>query len=220
MQVRLGRHTILLLMPFFISACGSSPRGLIILCAGDSLTSKAYPHDLQKIFNKEGIKAKVLNYGRAGNTSREYLNFLERNKERLKKEEPDFILLQLGTNDVRTDSDQTPTAVFKDNMKKIVGIFRASRSRAGLVPKILLALIPPVPKATPFPFTPDSARRVAEEINPAIQDICEQENIALVDNYAIFLKEPSLLPGVHPTREGFKLLARNWYQALKPYLNR
>jgi len=220
MQIRAGRHSLLLLMPFFISVCASSPRGVIILCAGDSITAKAYPHFLQQIFNKEGLKARVLNYGRSGFTSGEYLRFLETNGERLRAERPDIVLIELGTNDVRADADHTPTDAFKDNMKKIIAIFRAFQSRAGKMPQILLATIPPIPSDTPLPFAPESGQRVSEEINPALLSISSEENLPLVDNYALFLNQPDLLPGVHPSRDGYRRLAENWFAALKPFLER
>ncbi len=207
-------------MPFFISFCSTAPRGVIVLCAGDSITAEAYPHFLQRIFNSQGIKAKVLNYGRNGHTSGEYLSFLEKSGARLKAERPDFILIELGTNDVRADSDFTPTPVFRSNMKRIIEIFRAFESRTGKAPMILLATIPPVPRGTPFPFTPESVSRVEAEINPAIKSICQEERIPLVDHYTFFIQEPGLLPGVHPSAEGYRRLAGRWFDALQPFLSK
>jgi lysophospholipase L1-like esterase len=206
---------ILLCLFFF---CSASPRGVIILCAGDSITESAYPQFLQKILQREGIKAKVLNYGRSGHTSSEYLKFLQKNKKTLDAERPDFVLLELGTNDVRADGDFTSTDRFKLNMKEIIGIFREFRNRSGQEAILFLATIPPVPTGTPFPFTPESIRRVTEEINPAIKKICEEEKILMVDNYSIFLHSPELLPQVHPSQDGYRRLAQNWFSALKPLL--
>ena len=220
MQFRLGKHSILLLMPFFISFCSTSPKGIVILCAGDSITAQAYPHFLQQLFNGQGTKAKILNYGRSGNTSGEYLTFLQSRRDRLKAEKPDFILLELGSNDVRADLDFTPADVFQSNMKKIIEIFRSFRSRSGKTPQIILATIPPIPKETPFPFTPQSVARVETEINPVIRSIGEQEGLPLVDNHMLFVKEPDLLPGVHPSREGYRRLAQQWFDALKPLISK
>jgi lysophospholipase L1-like esterase len=172
------------------------------------------------ILNKEGIRAKILNYGRSGYTSGEYLNFLKKNKETLKTECPDFVLLQLGTNDVRLDADSTPSATFKANMKKIVEIFRTFKNRQGKETIILLATIPPIPEGSPFPFSSDSAKRVRDEINPVIRNTCEEERILMVDNYSLFLHSLFLLPEVHPNQEGYRALAQNWYRFLEPLLNR
>jgi len=217
-QIQAGRWSAVLLVPFFVSFCGSSPRGVIILCAGDSLTAEAYPHFLQQILNREGPRSRVLNYGRSGHTSGEYLSYLLRSREKFAAERPDFILLQLGTNDVRTDVDFTSTERFVSQIKEITAVFRTFKSRSGKPPRILLATIPPIPQGTPLPFTGESVRRVGEEINPAIRALARAEEVVLVDNYNLFLNNAALLPGVHPTREGYRLLARNWHAALKPLL--
>jgi len=167
---------------------------------------------------REGIRARVLSFGQSGFTSGEYLKFLARNEDRLKASRPDFVLLQLGTNDVRLDADRTSVDAFRDNLNRIVAIFRSFRARSGRPPQILLSLVPPVPEATPFPFSPDSSRRITEEINPTVRAICVEQRIPLVDNYSIFIRQPSLLPGVHPSRDGYRLLAENWFRSLKPLL--
>jgi lysophospholipase L1-like esterase len=220
MHIQRGRLSIVLLMPFFVSVCVSSPRGVIIFCAGDSITAAAYPHFLQRDLNRDGLPAKVLNHGRSGNTSGEYLDFLAKNMERLIAERPDFILLQVGTNDIRTDLDFTSTERFRDNMKKILAAFRQFRTRSGKIPSVLLSTIPPVPSAGPFPFDAESLRRVEAEINPTIRALAAEEGILLVDNHGLFSRRPDLLPDVHPSREGYRLLAENWRAALSPLLKR
>ena len=205
-------------MPFFISFCSAPSRGVIILCAGDSITAEAYPHFLQQLLNREGIRARVLNFGRSGNASGEYRRFLEENGARLRRERPDFILLQLGTNDVRVDGDHADMDAFAANMSAILGMFGAFTDRAGRPSRVLLATILPVPENTPLPFSPESSRRVTAEINPAIRALSAKTGIPLVDNHALFADKPDLLPGVHPSRDGYRLLAANWLAALKPLL--
>jgi lysophospholipase L1-like esterase len=220
MQIRIGRFSLLLLLPFFAAVCASPPHGIIILCAGDSLTSKAYPHILQRLLNKDGIPARVFNYGVTGNTSGEYLAYVRRRETALQACRPDFILLQLGTNDVRTDGDFVPTQKFVENMKELIAFFKTFRTRTAERSRIFLALVPPIPEGVPAPFSPQSAKRAAEEINPAIRALSREENVPLVDNFTIFAGRTDLLPGVHPTREGFRLLAESWYEAIKPDLKK
>ena len=220
MQIRVGRVSLLLLMPFFVAVCVARPRGYIIMCAGDSITAEAYPHYLQRIFNRQDRRVKVLNFGRSGNTSGEYLSYLADREGRLREEHPDFILLQLGTNDVREDVDGAPAARFTENMRQILKRLAAYTDRAGLPARIFLATIPPVPEGTPFPFSAESARRVREEINPAIRALARESGAVLVDNTTLFEREPGLLPGVHPTREGYRRLAANWAEALRPLMKK
>jgi lysophospholipase L1-like esterase len=220
MQIRIGRCSVLLLLPLFATVCASPPRGVIIFCAGDSLTSKAYPHFLQRLLNADGILARVNNHGVTGNTSGEYLSYLRdpSRSEALMWDRPDIILLQLGTNDVRTDGDFLSTDQFIANMRQILIFFGDFISRTADRSRIVLALIPPIPENTPYPFSPESARRVREEINPAIARLAREYGLPLVDNYRIFVERPDLLPGVHPTRDGFRLMAQNWYATVKEIL--
>ena len=203
------------------SFCSPPPRrGVVILCAGDSLTDSEYPRDLRRLLARDGTAARVLNYGRKGETSGEYRRFLESRRAALADEHPDFILLQLGTNDVRLDGDLTDARAFAANMRAIIAVCRGFTGRQGGTTRILLGLIPPVPVSAGFPFGPASRERVTGEINPLIRQIAREEGLVLVDNHALFSASPELLPGVHPSREGYRRLARNWYDALKPLLGK
>lgn len=201
-----------------LSACAPAGKGVIVFCAGDSLTEEAYPLFLRRILNREGIAARVLNYGRSGYTSGEYLAYLQKNKAQLIEDKPDFILLQLGTNDVRTDRDSTSTAKFRENMNAIIGAFRSFRTRSGRVSRVFLATIPDIPPGDHKNFGPQSARRVKDEINPAIREIAAAAGIAVVDQQAAFAARPELLPAIHPVREGYRMMAEAWMKALRPFL--
>ena len=205
----------IVLMVALLFTCSSPPSNYIILCAGDSLTEEGYPRFLEKLLKEEGIRAKVLNYGKSGHTSGEYLRFLQEKKTDMEKNSPDFILLQLGTNDVRMDSDHTTADDFFGNMKQIIHIFRDFSTRSGKNPRILLATIPPIPDDTPFPFSPQSVKRVKKEINPLIQKIAKEEKCPLADNFSVFLSNANLLPEVHPSDKGYEAMAKNWYNTLK-----
>jgi lysophospholipase L1-like esterase len=87
-------------------------------------------------------------------------------------------------------------------------------------PAIFLAAIPPVPDGIPFPFGPESGQRVTAEINPAVMAVCREMQAVFVDNYSLFAGSPRLLPGVHPGPEGYRAMARNWHEAMKPQIAR
>jgi lysophospholipase L1-like esterase len=204
-----------LLIFFLIFSCSSPPPSYIVLCAGDSITEFGYPPFLDRLLKETGIRAKVVNEGKSGHTSGEYLRFLQEKKSDMAEHRPDFVLLQLGTNDVRIDHDQTSTDEFNAQMREIIRLFREFKTRKGKTPRILLATIPPIPEGTPFPFSAESAKRVTQEINPLIQKIAQEENLTRIDNHSVFLDSPQLLPDVHPSDQGYRALARNWYNALK-----
>ncbi|HEX2695978.1 MAG TPA: SGNH/GDSL hydrolase family protein [Acidobacteriota bacterium] len=200
--------------------CSRPERGVIILCAGDSITEQGYPRYLRAALRADGIRARVLNYGRSGNTSTEYLAFLKKHGGRLRAERPDIVLLELGTNDVRVDGDRATAADFERNIREIVGIFKGFRTRAGGAPALYLAAIPPVPEGTPFPFGPESVARVSAEINPAVRAVCAELELGFVDNHSLFVASPDLLPGVHPSSDGYKAMAANWYAAFRERVRR
>jgi lysophospholipase L1-like esterase len=195
-------------------SCSRPERGVVILCAGDSITEQGYPRYLRAALRADGVRARVLNFGRSGNTSAEYLAFLKQSGDRLRAERPDIVLLELGTNDVRVDGDRVTAADFEKNIREIVGIFKGFRTRADKPPAVFLAAVPPVPERSPFPFGPGSAARVSAEINPAVRAVCADLGLGFVDNYALFAASPDLLPGVHPSPEGYRAMAANWYAAI------
>ena len=198
------------------AACAKRPAGTIILCAGDSITEHGYPRFLNRMLRSEGKTVRVINEGKSGHTSGEYLAFMRGNLDRLKALQPDVVLLQLGTNDIRMDGDHTPLDAFERNMRAILDLFAEFRSRAGRPTAILLGTIPHVPEGTPWPFTSESIPRVQAEINPALSALAAERGLTLVDNHAVFAERPELLrpADVHPTPEGDRALAASWQAAL------
>jgi len=218
MKTPSGKFFILFILFVFLLFCSPSQRGVIVLCAGDSLTESPYPRFLKNILITAGIRAKVLNFGRSGNTTGEYLSYLINNKESLAEKHPDIVCLLLGTNDVRNDHDNTSSNLVYANLKDIIAIFSQFKNPDGKKTRIFLSTIPPIPDGMPFPFTGESRERAINEINPLILKIGKEENLPVVDNTTLFLKEPWLLPEVHPTGEGYRRLAQNWFEALEPHL--
>jgi len=216
---RLGRAFLLILLAA-VTSCKARPGGIIVFCAGDSITEQGYPRFLRESLRSEGVKARVLNHGRSGNTSAEYLSFLKSNSDALRGERPDIVLIELGTNDVRVDGDRISLKEYAKNIREIVGIFQDFKTRSGDRPAIFLAAIPPVPEGIPFPFGPESGQRVTAEINPTVKAVCTEMQAVFVDNYSLFAGSPRLLPGVHPGPEGYRAMARNWHEAMKPQIAR
>jgi lysophospholipase L1-like esterase len=209
MRKRAGALFLLAAAILSTSACLPRGRGLIVLCAGDSLTERGYPPYLQRILARDGVPARVINAGRSGASSGEYASFLMENEERLREERPDVVLIALGTNDLRTDHDFTPTEVFRRNIQTIIERFRTFRSRGGKTPEIFLSTIPDIP---------GSARRVEAEVNPVIREIASAADLPVVDIHAVLAGRNDLLPGVHPSPEGYRLMAETWGKALSASL--
>jgi lysophospholipase L1-like esterase len=185
---------------------------LVILCAGDSLTAGSYPDWLQRKCDEEKRNVIVINKGVKGHTSKEYLLYMEQ-QNILEACDPDIILLQLGTNDVRIDADNTPTDKFVENMNEIIQKMSLYKNSKGSNPKILISTILPI-KTVYSTFNQESNKRVVEEINPAIKRLADKWNLLFVDNYQLFVDNKELLPDIHPNEHGYRVMAENWYKTL------
>ncbi len=221
--MRVGRGLLIwafaLALP--LTGCsGDAPkpaRTPVVLCAGDSITAGGYPWYLQRRLDEAGYRLLVVNAGEKGNTSGEYLGFLRRSRI-LARTNPRWVLLQLGTNDVRIDGDATSVERFRENLDAILDHLTGHRNPDGSTPRVLLATIPPVPVEIAGYFTAASRARIDREINPAIRETGGRRRIQLVDNHRLFVARPELLPGIHPSEKGYRALADGWYDALAPLL--
>jgi lysophospholipase L1-like esterase len=218
------RPLALLLLHFLAAACRREPvvpaltGQPVILCAGDSITASSYPKHLKKLLAQDGLRVQVVNAGIKGDSTAEYIRFLERSRI-IERTAPGWVLLQLGTNDVRIDSHATTTAQFRKNLEAILDRIARQRNQDGSSPRVILATIPPIPVEVRWHFDASSRARVETEINPAIRAIAAQRGLVLADIHALFANRPDLLPDVHPSEEGYQMLAAAWKRILAPLVS-
>jgi len=192
---------------------------VVVLAAGDSITAASYPRHLQELFDQARLPARVVNAGVKGHTSGEYLAHL-RSSRLLPRTNPDIVLLQLGTNDVRIDGDHTETPRFYRQMTEILDAMLGHQNPGGRRPVVFLSTIPPVVVAIPRFFDAASRRRVVEEINPAIRRLAQERGLPVVDTYELFVRHPEWLPEIHPNENGYRAMARQWFERLLPQVRR
>lgn len=215
------RPLVLALLNILAACCRREPAvpaltGLpVILCAGDSITAASYPGHLQELLARDGLLVQVINAGVKGDNTAEYIRYLEKSRI-VERTDPSWILLQLGTNDLRIDNHATTTEQFRINLESILDRIRRHHSQDGSAPRVILATIPPIPVEIRWRFNAGSRARVEAEINPAIRDIARQRGLILADNYALFAGRPELLPEIHPSEEGYRVLAEAWYRIIAP----
>lgn len=194
---------------------GNRPRRLSIICLGDSLTASLYGNYtgfLRKWLSRDR-RLHIIEAARPGNTSGEYLEFLE-SSGILEKTDPDIVLLMLGTNDTRIDGDHTPTRQYQRNMERILKRIMRSSAMGKKKKTILLATIPPIFNSDLAVFNDESAGRIRNEINPVIRHLAEKNGLILVEIERVFLLNPELLPGIHPNRAGYRAIADAFHSAL------
>lgn len=218
------RPLVLFLLNCLAACCRREPAtpaltGLpVILCAGDSITAASYPGYLQELLARDGLLVQVINAGVKGDNTAEYINYLEKSRI-VERTDPSWILLQLGTNDLRIDNHATTTEQFRTNLESILDRIGRHRSQDGSSPRVILATIPPIPVEIRWRFNVGSRVRVETEINPAIRDIASRRGLLLADNHSLFATRPSLLPDIHPSEEGYRVLAEAWYRIIAPMVS-
>jgi lysophospholipase L1-like esterase len=121
----------------------------------------------------------------------------------------DMVLLLIGTNDVLKGVPTNQTSV---NIAKIITVLRQKNPKV----TIFLATLPP---ATYY-------RQSLIDLNQEIVRIAErsttsESRVILVDQYYGYdgVKDNQPPEYVHPTESGEKKIAKNWYDAITPYLS-
>ena len=173
-----------------------------IVAMGDSLTAgyhlspaDAYPAILQKLLKKKGVSYRVINAGISGETSSGALTRVEW----VLTIQPDIIILETGANDGLRGIDPEIT---QSNIEKIVAFFQVKKV------KVLL---------TGMRMTPNLGIKFTREFAQIYKDTARKYDLILMP---FFLKDVagkpqlSLPDGIHPTKEGYQIIARN----LLPYV--
>jgi lysophospholipase L1-like esterase len=172
----------------------------------------SYPYKLNNLlklrFPDQDVT--VMNEGLAGEFVADGYNRLASS---LAPANPDAVLLLDGANDLLNFPSSTTTQYIAGKLRDMVRLVQ-SRS-AGRTP-VLLATFPPQRQGTykdrsaGLPYVP--------ELNQRIADVARTEkNAYLVDLYAGFPTDTSRLisvDGLHPTPEGYTLMAQIFYQAV------
>jgi len=196
-----------------------------VACIGDSITwgftllnpwKQSYPALLQE---KLGAGYEVRNFGYNDAAARfdadtPYV------RKRVYRESldwnPDIVLLMLGTNDTKTrnwDPD-----VFRRDYRKIVESYLElpSKPRVILIAPIRIFLLMDYPLLGLHPDT------MEEGIRPAIREIATEKGLELIDLQDLFTDKTYCRDGVHPQRNGARMLAEAIYAGLvqlKPFAN-
>ncbi len=182
---------------------------LAICCAGDSLM-RPVPNHLENILKDSKGKIIIKDWSRGGLSSKSYRAFFLKRWKGWRKTRPDFVLIQLGTNDVRPLLQQEyDLENFRVNLKAIIKKFKTFKGGRYKTPKIFIASVPLFCQES---RGKEKNQLIEEEINPGIEEIASEENITFVDNFSLLLHRAHLYSpdGVHPNSRGERALARNW----------
>jgi acyl-CoA thioesterase-1 len=179
-----------------------------IVALGDSLTAglgvdpaRNYPSVLQRKLDAAGYLYRVVNAGVSGDTSAQGLNRLAG----VRNYHPVVVILSLGANDGLRG---IPVSATSSNLDKIITRLKEDGSRV-----ILLGMQMP----------PNYGAEYTRSFSAAYPDLAAKHDIPLVP----FMLEGvagnnrfNQEDGIHPTAEGYEIVAENVWKVLKPLLDK
>jgi lysophospholipase L1-like esterase len=208
---------------FLVAACGTPSRGLRIMPLGDSITAGDDEHDSYRrpLFKSLELEGHSVNF--VGSLRSRHLRpdfdadheghwgfrvdeILEEVRGWVEAEEPDILLVHLGSNDVFQEQSIASTI---DELGQLIGTVRESRPNA----LFLVAQIIPTVQG------PNDAIR---ELNASIPSLASKSTarspVRIVDLYTGFYPGRMTYDGVHPNAEGEIHMADRWLAAVESYL--
>jgi acyl-CoA thioesterase-1 len=179
----------------------------VILAFGDSLTSghgvlasESYPAQLQKLLDSEGYSYRVVNLGVSGDTTSGGLSRIDA----ALAVKPQIVILELGANDGLRG---LPVDETRRNLEEMILRFQEANTKVVLAGMTL-----------PLNYGPDYIRAFEQ----MYKDLAEKHQTALIP---FFLEGVAARPnlnlddGIHPTGEGYEIVTRNVFEAIKPLLH-
>lgn len=186
-----------------------------LACVGDSITwgftivnrgKYSYPAALQQLLG-EGFE--VRNFGHNDAAARFDADTPYVCKKAYRDSlawEPDIVLLMLGTNDTKPWNWNPGT--FREDYLRLVESYLALPSHPRVV------LVAPIRIFKLIPVTILNPDVLEEGVRPAIRDIAAQKGLQLVDLYDLFDSPRFCRDGVHPQRDGARMLAEALHKAV------
>ena len=186
-----------------------------VACVGDSITwgftivnraKYSYPAVLQQLLG-EGFE--VRNFGHNDAAARFDAETPYASKKAYRDSlawEPDIVLLMLGTND--TKPWNWNPGIFREDYLRLVQSYLSLPSSPRVV------LVAPIRIFKLIPVTILNPDVLEEGVRPAIRDIAAQLHLQLVDLYDLFDSARLCRDGVHPQRDGARLLAETLFREI------
>ena len=193
-----------LVLPGSLFAAEPPAKDPVVLILGDSLTAgyglqeqEAYPQLVQKHFDDEEIKARVVNAGLSGDTIAGGLDRLPW----LLQQKPNWVAVALGANDGLRGF---PVAKSEEKLREVIQVIREHKARP-----LLFGMDLPTNYGDEYRENFKAMyQRVADDLKVPLLPFL-LENVAMV-------KELNQADGIHPNREGQVLVARNVIAFLQP----
>ena len=190
-----------------------------LVCLGDSLTAgygatvpgeddrnKSYPAFLQAKVN-----ITVVNAGVSGDTAEEGLN---RVKKEVLSQNPGIVIIELGANDL---FQNIPISTTQAMLQKIIAMINNGSRKiylAKFYSKSMVRIMLSMLQITDY----DKQTVLIEQYDAMFNTLAKSNNTELIDDIWDGLSEKHMSDGSHPNAEGYRIMAENYFKALKPHL--
>ncbi|MGJ8654437.1 MAG: SGNH/GDSL hydrolase family protein [Opitutaceae bacterium] len=192
------------LLPLTASA-NTKAENTKVVCFGDSITKRGYHEILGETLNIETVMAGV-----AGNSTAQALRRMQQD---VLDHNPDIVVIFFGTNDLRADAPRVYVTL-KDYEKNLNTMIQKC---AEIDAKVVLCTLPPI-NAEKF-FTRHETElfdkeggleEMIENYRDVAIKVAKHQGIPLVDLNTELAKQPEWMShdGVHPSKEGTRIIAR------------
>ena len=188
-----------------------------VACIGDSITwgftllnpwKQSYPAQLQGLLG-DGYEVRNFGYNDASARFDADTPYVRKGVYRKSLEcNPDIVLLMLGTND--TKKRNWDPAVFRKDYRRLVESYRSlpSNPRIVLIAPIRIFLVKGIALLGVYPDTMETG------VRPAILEIGQEMGLQVVDLVDVLQESSLCLDGVHPQREGTRMIAEKIYESV------
>lgn len=191
-----------------------------VYCLGDSITYGSglaqerekfcYPAVLERLL---GPHYEVINYGARGRT---LLNIPEKSYrgtgyvDIVKMQEPDIIIVMLGSNDSR--AERWDALAYKEEYISLVKELQTIES----CPDIYIMTPPEVfPREDGEIIYGISNDIIHDEIGRIVREVAAETGVSVIDLYAVTENHPEYFTdGLHPNKEGYDMVARTVYEQI------
>lgn len=179
----------------------------------------SYPTKLEGLLRMRyrGQSLVVINAGRGG----EFVGrgaTRERLEARIDGDRPEVLLLMEGFNDLNLEAqrDEPGQPYLREAVATIEEMVEIARS-GGL--RVFLATIPPVRPPGTKNLSPELPALI-ESYNAEMRSVAESEGAVLVDVYSAMVNRLDLIgvDGLHPTAQGYELIAQTFFDAIRANL--
>jgi len=201
------KYLPLFVLFLFISACDDETPTIKVACIGDSITYghgmpnrvlNCYPAQLQNIL---GPTYEVKNFSVSARTllkKGDYPIWEEQVYKDAKAFEPDFVVIQLGTNDTKPQNWKHKADFISD--------YRSMIEEFESLPSVLKVwMVKPVPV---YGKGDISDAILKNEILPMIDSIASADEVPIIDLYSALSNNAGMFPdGVHPDKMASGIMA-------------